>query len=66
MDDTFIKTNHCRKCGNNLEEKTWKSEWHAKHHYKSTICDCCGKKTWIKVHFEGSGDDDWKPQENTP
>jgi len=67
MSENQIKNNNlkkCRTCSNDLEDKPWKSEWDINHHYKTNICDKCGKKTWLKVDFLGSGDDDWKPDED--
>lgn len=53
----------CRICETDLADKLWLSQWEANQHYKVNICDKCGKKTWLKVDFDGSGDDDWKPDE---
>ncbi len=50
----------CRRCGNELEKEGWVSEWdslnHTEGHYKSIRCEC-GKKSWLKVDFSGSGHD---------
>ena len=67
MDDHFIKNKNitkCRICGNDLTDKPWQSQWEIDQHYKINICDKCGKKTWVKVDFEGSGHDRWKPNED--
>ncbi|MFH1682407.1 MAG: hypothetical protein ABIA37_01290 [Candidatus Woesearchaeota archaeon] len=65
MDDHLIKeVTKCRKCGNDLEHKPWESQFEANQHYKTNTCDKCGKKNWIKVEFDGSGHDHWKPNSN--
>jgi len=50
----------CRCCGDELNKDEWFSEWdqinHADLHYKSIVCSC-GKKTWVKLDFIGSGHD---------
>lgn len=50
----------CRLCGNDLANQPWHSEWDGPQHYKTNLCNKCGKKTWVKVNFEGSGHDEWK------
>lgn len=50
----------CRLCGNDLANQPWQSEWDGPCHYKTNLCNNCGKKTWVKVSFEGSGHDEWK------
>ena len=65
MEEHFTKKlTQCRKCGNDLEDKPWQSNWEGAQHYKTNTCDRCGKKNWVKVDFEGSGHDDWKPSED--
>lgn len=53
----------CSKCKNDLKDQPWCSQFEAQEHYKSTTCNSCGKKNWVKMNFMGSGDDDWKPVE---
>jgi hypothetical protein len=54
-----MKIGACDYCSNNFE-KSLDSEWgdRDEQHYKSTSCDNCGKKNWLKVDFQGSGHDD--------
>ncbi len=64
MKEHFIKNPNLKKClfcNNSLENKPWQSQWELNQHYKTHICEKCGKKNWVKVDFLGSGDDDWQP-----
>ncbi|MBT4651310.1 hypothetical protein HOC13_02190 [Candidatus Woesearchaeota archaeon] len=66
MKDQFIKNDclkNCLSCSTALKEENWNSIWEGEHHYKTNTCNNCGEKSWIKVNFDGSGDDDWKPLE---
>lgn len=53
----------CVYCGDEESERLWVSEWNCEHHYKSFICKKCGKKTYVKVDFHGSGHDSWNLEE---
>ena len=66
MDDPTKKeeVSICSKCNTDLKNQHWHSQFEAQEHYKSTTCNGCGKKNWVKVDFLGSGDDDWKPVED--
>ncbi len=59
-EELFAEFKKCRRCGKELEEDKWISEWDNKddlnHHYKSLVCEC-GKKSWVKLDFCGSGHD---------
>lgn len=50
----------CLYCKKELDLLKWDSQWdplhHDVHHYKSIKCSC-GKKNWVKMDFDGSGDD---------
>ena len=46
-------------CGHQLDSLCCHSEWgdREEQHYKSVVCNECGRKNWIKVGFLGSGHD---------
>ena len=51
----------CVYCNAELDLEKWASHWDdlqpENHHYKCVVCDC-GKKSWVKVKFDGSGHDE--------
>ena len=54
-----VKEMRCSYCSHEVDGKQWDSEWHECHerHYKSIVCENCGKKDWMKANFNGSGHD---------
>ena len=54
----------CPYCKDHLNKNEWESFFELQHHYKETSCNKCGKMIRVKVDFEGSGHDDWKPSED--
>jgi superfamily II helicase len=48
----------CLYCSE-AQNKKWFSEWNRDHHYKNFVCECCGKKNFVAVDFQGSGHDSW-------
>jgi hypothetical protein len=47
----------CLYCTHTSDDKNWYSEWNKDHHYKSFICEKCGRKNFMPVNFQGSGHD---------
>lgn len=39
------------------KDKAWVSDFDFKSHYKSMVCDCCGRTNHVKMDFMGSGHD---------
>src|SRR3989338_10239981 len=49
----------CMYCKEDLSKREdWRSEFAGDEHYKSVTCNC-GKESWIRVGFSGSGHDFW-------
>jgi hypothetical protein len=54
----LIKHNlECLYCTHAPEKKAWFSEWNKDHHYKTFICENCGRKNFVRASFDGSGHD---------
>lgn len=48
---------HCEYCGHDFSTHDWHSEWgdNTHQHYKTTICERCGRKDCVRVSFLSSG-----------
>ena len=54
----------CMYCKEDLSQREdWRSEFAGDEHYKSVTCNC-GKESWIRVGFSGSGHDFWDGSPN--
>ncbi|MBI2135666.1 hypothetical protein HYU06_01185 [Candidatus Woesearchaeota archaeon] len=51
-----VKCMYCKEDLANRED--WRSEFAGDEHYKTVTCNC-GKESWIRVGFSGSGHDFW-------
>ncbi len=51
-----VKCMYCKE--DLLQREDWRSEFAGDEHYKSVTCNC-GKDSWIRVGFSGSGHDFW-------
>ena len=45
----------CMYCGRSLKESKWRSEHHREVLYTISYCEC-GKKVFVRMPFQGSGD----------
>ncbi len=58
MDKNSFSQQKCNYCLTSLTRQDVSSEWgEEKQHYKVLNCHDCGKKTWVKLDFDGSGHD---------
>jgi len=53
--DLFVSL--CQYCSEEVEPKSWETEWHGEHHYKVFTCPECFKENFVSIDFLCSGHD---------
>ncbi len=53
----------CLYCHADLTQRTWLSDHLDGFHYKTIICEGCGRENHVTVKFLGSGHDNWNRKE---